>query len=134
MKKTYTVKNYKGNLVESLENFSKKYPKSKIIESKVDGKNLKIITEEVEENKITESRTIRFYPNDYVYLVIKMTGDSENKMFLPRQSSFIDAFNNEEDAYHLCNQLNNSSNLYADTRYIVVSGTDAAESSAYRRM
>jgi len=134
MKKTYTVKNYKGNLIESLENFSKKYPKSKIVESKVDGKNLKIITEDTEEDKITESRTIRFYPNDYVYLVIKMKGDSENKMFLPRQSLFIDAFNNEEDAYHLCNKLNDRSDLYADTRYIVVSGTDAAESSAYRRM
>ena len=40
--KTYKVKNYKGNLVESLSKFQKKYPGMKICEATEEDKELKI--------------------------------------------------------------------------------------------
>ncbi len=40
--KKYTIKNYKGNLVESLMKFSEKYKGMRIIEAVEDGKMLKI--------------------------------------------------------------------------------------------
>ena len=43
----YRVKNYKGNLVESLSRFQKKYPNKKIVEAVEDEKSLKITTEDV---------------------------------------------------------------------------------------
>lgn len=45
MKKTYKVKNYKGNLVESLEKFSKKYKGMRITEAAVENDSLKITAE-----------------------------------------------------------------------------------------
>ena len=52
--KTYTVKNYKGNLVESLKKFSNSYKGMKIVEACEDGDDLKIKAEESKE-KIDES-------------------------------------------------------------------------------
>lgn len=43
--KKYIVKNYKGNIVESLKNFQKKYPKQTIVEAVADNDKLKIMTE-----------------------------------------------------------------------------------------
>ena len=43
--KTYKVKNYKGNLVESLSKFQKSHKGMKIVEAVEDGKDLKIKTE-----------------------------------------------------------------------------------------
>jgi len=40
--KKYTIKNYKGNLVESLKKFSDSYKGMKIVEAVEDGKDLKI--------------------------------------------------------------------------------------------
>ena len=40
--KKYIIKNYKGNLVESLKNFSKKYKGMRITEAKAEGDTLKI--------------------------------------------------------------------------------------------
>ena len=45
MKKTYKIKNYKGNLVESLEKFSKKYKGMRITEAAVENDSLKITAE-----------------------------------------------------------------------------------------
>lgn len=62
MKKTYTIKNYKGNLVESLAKFQKRHPTSKIVESKINGKNLNVIVEAIDPAYIDD-----FYrepPND----------------------------------------------------------------------
>ena len=48
MKKTYKVKNYKGNLVESLKKFSDSYKDMKIVHAYVDGdSNLKIKAEKI---------------------------------------------------------------------------------------
>lgn len=49
--KKYTVKNYKGNLVESVKNFQEKYPSSYILEAYEKDGSLKI---KVEENILTE--------------------------------------------------------------------------------
>lgn len=50
--KKYTIKNYKGNLLESLSNFKKKYPGMKIVEAvEQDDNRLDIVAEE---NDITE--------------------------------------------------------------------------------
>ena len=46
--KTYKVKNYKGNLVESLSKFQKSHKGMKIVEACEDGNNLKIKAEESE--------------------------------------------------------------------------------------
>ena len=43
----YRIKNYKGNLVESLSRFQKKHPNKKIVEAIEDEKSLKITTEDV---------------------------------------------------------------------------------------
>ena len=45
MKKTYRVKNYKGNIVESLSRFQKNHKGMKIVEAIEEGKDLKIKTE-----------------------------------------------------------------------------------------
>ena len=58
MKKRYTVKNYKGNLVESLGNFKKKYPKMKIVEAieQDDGRlDIKAVTEDTNPRDIEQS-------------------------------------------------------------------------------
>ena len=44
--KIYKIRNYKGNLVESLKNFSKKYKKMRIVEAVADDDELKIKAEE----------------------------------------------------------------------------------------
>ena len=44
--KKYTVKNYKGNIVESLTKFQKKYPGSKIFEAREEDGVLKIKVDE----------------------------------------------------------------------------------------
>lgn len=46
--KTYKVKNYKGNLVESLSKFQKSHKGMKIVEACEDGDDLKIKAEESE--------------------------------------------------------------------------------------
>ena len=46
--KTYKVKNYKGNLVESLKKFSDSYKDMKIVHAYTDGDNLKILAKESE--------------------------------------------------------------------------------------
>lgn len=48
--KTYKVKNYKGNLVESLKKFSDSHKGMKIVEACEDGDDLKIKAEESAEN------------------------------------------------------------------------------------
>ena len=53
--KTFKVKNYKGNLVESLKKFSDSHKGMKIIEACEDGKDLKIKTEEAEKLRKTNS-------------------------------------------------------------------------------
>lgn len=53
--KKYTIKNYKGNLVESLKNFSKKYKGMRIVEAKQDGKMLKIKADLREDEETNES-------------------------------------------------------------------------------
>lgn len=54
--KTYKIKNYKGNLVESLSKFQKSHKGTKIIEACEDGEDLKIKTEE--SKKLNESDSI----------------------------------------------------------------------------
>ena len=44
--KTYKIKNYKGNIVESLTKFAKSHEGMKIVEATEDGSNLKIVVEE----------------------------------------------------------------------------------------
>ena len=46
--KNYIIKNYKGNLVESLKNFSKKYKGMRVTEAKAEGNTLKILAENAE--------------------------------------------------------------------------------------
>lgn len=46
----YRIKNYKGNLTESLSKFQKKYPGKKIVEAVEDEEELKITTEDEDEN------------------------------------------------------------------------------------
>lgn len=50
--KTYTIKNYKGNLVESLKKFQEKYPDSKIVEATEEDGALKIKIEEANAKKL----------------------------------------------------------------------------------
>ena len=40
-----TIKNYKGNMVESLSNFQKKYPDKRVVEAVQDKETLEITTE-----------------------------------------------------------------------------------------
>ena len=53
--KTFKVKNYKGNLVESLSKFQKKYKGMKIVEACEDGNDLKIKAEESEKQPVEEA-------------------------------------------------------------------------------
>ena len=46
--KTYKVKNYKGNIVESLKKFQEKYPDIKISKASVEDNSLKIVGEKKE--------------------------------------------------------------------------------------
>lgn len=46
--KNYTIKNYKGNIVESLKKFSESRKDMKIVRAYADGDNLKILAEELE--------------------------------------------------------------------------------------
>lgn len=50
MKKRYTVKNYKGNLIESLGNFKKKYPKMRIVEATENDNALTVTAEAYDES------------------------------------------------------------------------------------
>ena len=59
--KTYKVKNYKGNLVESLSNFEKMYKELKIIEAIENGDVLKIKAKEKISEKIENLSTKTFY-------------------------------------------------------------------------
>ena len=52
MKKTYKVKNYKGQLVESLERFTKKYKGMRIVEAAEKDGALNIVAEEDNEQKV----------------------------------------------------------------------------------
>ena len=52
--KTYKIKNYKGNLVESLKRFSDSHKGMKIVEACEDGDDLKIKAEESTEMKSIE--------------------------------------------------------------------------------
>ena len=79
MKKTYKVKNYKGNLIESLSKFQKSHKGMKIVEACEDGEDLKIKAE-------TEDETQQ--------LVDKWTNDSDEleEMFhelLRKQEGYI---------------------------------------------
>ena len=56
--KTYTVKNYKGNLVESLKRFSDSHKGMKIVEACEDGDNLKIKAEEAEKIEETSEKKV----------------------------------------------------------------------------
>lgn len=47
--KTFKIKNYKGNIVESLKRFSESHKGMKIVEACEDGDNLKIKAEETEQ-------------------------------------------------------------------------------------
>ena len=53
--KTYKVKNYKGNLVESLSKFQKSHKGMKIVEACEDGDDLKIKAEESEKQPVEEA-------------------------------------------------------------------------------
>lgn len=57
--KTYKVKNYKGNLVESLSKFQKSHKGMKIVEAVEDGDDLKIKAEESE--KLEEAAGKKVY-------------------------------------------------------------------------
>ena len=57
--KTYKVKNYKGNLVESLSKFQKSHKGMKIVEACEDGDDLKIKAEESE--KLEEAAGKKVY-------------------------------------------------------------------------
>ena len=59
MKKTYKVKNYKGNLVESLKKFSDSHKDIKILEAVEEDNTLKIKAEESE--KINEADVNRVF-------------------------------------------------------------------------
>ena len=62
--KTYTIKNYKGNLVESLKKFQEKYPNVKICEASEDIPSvLKIVGEEKE--PIEEASRLLIVVNSY---------------------------------------------------------------------
>lgn len=65
--KTYKVKNYKGNLVESLSKFQKSHKGMKIVEACEDGDDLKIKAEESE--KIDEA------VGKNVYVIINFDND-----------------------------------------------------------
>ena len=69
--KTYTVKNYKGNLVESLKKFSDSHKDMKIVEAIENGDNLKIKVKESEEKQITEST------GKFVYVLRSVEEDSD---------------------------------------------------------
>ena len=58
--KTYKVKNYKGNLVESLSKFQKSHKGMKIVEACEDGDNLKIKAEAAKPKKMV---TVTIDPN-----------------------------------------------------------------------
>ena len=58
MKKTYRVKNYKGNIVESLKRFSELHKGMKIVKACEDGKDLKIKIEEAKKIEEAELTTL----------------------------------------------------------------------------
>lgn len=64
MKKTYKVKNYKGNLVESLNKFTAANKGMRIVEAKVEGDELKI-TAEASGNKFWWFREANHVGNSY---------------------------------------------------------------------
>ncbi len=56
--KKYTIKNYKGNITESLSNFKKKYPKMRIVEAveQDDGRlDIKAVTEDTNPRDMEQS-------------------------------------------------------------------------------
>jgi len=92
--KKYIIKNYKGNIVESLKKFQEKYPKSKIIESKVDGKNLKIITEDLNDLYLEYFKAIEAFSNSftsYIGIIEKITIDTSGRELYP--NSFLKYYN-----------------------------------------
>lgn len=77
--KTYRVKNYKGNIVESLKRFSVSHKDVRIVEAVEDGDDLKIKTEAINKNKFEVgckyswwSKTIRdpAYLGDFVVVEV----------------------------------------------------------------
>lgn len=68
--KTYRIKNYKGNLVESLSKFQKKYPGMKICEATEEDKELKIkCNKSGETNKSNESCKINEGYGSQIWIV-----------------------------------------------------------------
>ena len=62
--KRFTIKNYKGNIIESLKNFSKKYPGIRLIEAKEENDSLKIVTEDSKEDELKVLDTLyRMFTN-----------------------------------------------------------------------
>lgn len=61
--KTYRIKNYKGNLVESIKKFQAKHSEMKIVEATEDGEELKVKAEEPQ--KVEEAK-------QYIYALAKV--------------------------------------------------------------
>jgi len=79
--KKYIVKNYKGNIVESLKRFQKKYPKQTIVEATITNNKLKIITE----NTIVDG--VEYFGNNGGFYSHKPGEDAELRRFIQNINS-----------------------------------------------
>lgn len=77
MKKTYKVKNYKGNLVESLSKFQKSHKGMKIVEACEDGEDLKIKTEAAKNIKESEDFFDEVYKGGFTISYDETNGEVE---------------------------------------------------------
>lgn len=79
--KKYTIKNYKGNIVESLMKFQKKYPNAKICEATEEDGSLKVTADEKQSVKEAIGKTVYavMLHDDDKYKTILGVFSSKNK-------------------------------------------------------
>ena len=118
--KTFKVKNYKGNIVESLSKFQKSHKGIKIVEACEDGDDLKIKTEEVQ--NINEAmRTHSGHEVDSEDLtidgMIKLLKKFKNDLYKKGISNSMEMFltnSDYRDNYELAVHDKNDNIVYSD--------------------
>ena len=100
--KTYNVKNYKGNIVESLTKFQNKYKGFRIVEALEENGSLKIKVDEAEESDLDFSdltnRKVDGEAKEFELLVIKPGGIPKHHSFEKAIQSVVFKAKDSKDA------------------------------------
>ena len=122
--KTYKVKNYKGNLVESLKKFSESHKGMKIVEACEDGNDLKIKVEESNALNIKNAKKIGIIELNLKTGQAEWIANDNRDIIRVPKSKLGDAVDDDLGAVGFVSGALNTKEALAAAEYIVASLTN----------